>query len=558
MTASMSAGAAGLVKNLVDAAVRVRGVGVTALDDRGRIQGIHLLIPSLEHVDVIEPPANPETLPIRPIGSLLGLSGPRESYHRVKVEGVVTLQENQKFFLQDANGAALAILKEEVVLDARFGRSRWLFWRTQQTNAPVRADLRFSPGDKVELVGFPETRSYSPALTEVAVRKISGGNPVKPYEATVNGINDGRADSQLVAVEGMLLGQNTVGAQVVMALEWNDRTLQVLVPVKEAAAAAIVPGSRLRVTGVCQVDPAPYAELGQRVAAVRILTRSVADLVVLSQPSWWTMKRVMTVMSAMALLILGALIWIKQLRTQVEERSRQLAAEIQLREQTERRSALEQERSRIAKDLHDDLGANLAQIVFLSQRVEGGQNDAQEMNRYFGLIPATARRTIQSLDEIVWAINPRHDSLESLANYLSQFAQEHLTLAGVRCVLDVPTVLPAVPLSAEIRHNLLLTTREALQNAVTHAAATEVRLILQLDDAGLSIAIADNGKGFEPAAVSRDGNGLPNMRRRLESIGGQLEIKSAPGQGATVRLFVPREVLHGRVIGGNGISNPEL
>ncbi|MDB6124293.1 MAG: Integral rane sensor signal transduction histidine kinase [Pedosphaera sp.] len=553
VTASMSAGAAGLVKNLVDAAVRVRGVGVTALDDRGRIQGIHLLIPSLEHVDVIEPPVNPATLPVRPIGSLLSLSGPRESYHRVKVQGVVTLQENQKLFLQDTNGGAMAILKEDVVLDARFGRSRWLFWRTQQTNAPVRADLRFAPGDRVEVIGFPETRNYSPVLTEVTVKKIGSGNPVQLYEATVNGVNDGRADSQLIVVEGVLLGQNSIGTQVVMALEWNDRTLQVLVPVKEAAALAIAPGSRLRVTGVCQVDPAPYAELGQRVAAVRILTRSAADLVVLAKPSWWTVQRALMMMGGMACVILAALVWINQLQRQVEERTVQLTTEIQLREQTERRSALEQERSRIAKDLHDDLGANLAQIVFLSQRVEG-QSDAQEMNRYFGLIPATARRTIQSLDEIVWAINPRHDSLESLANYLSQFAQEHLTLARVRCVLDVPTVLPAVPLSAEIRHNLLLATREALQNAVTHAEATEVRLILQLDEAGLSIAIADNGKGFDPGSVSRDGNGLPNMRRRLESIGGRFELDNQPGKGTTVRLFVPSEMLHGRVIGVNGVS----
>jgi signal transduction histidine kinase len=554
VTASLTAGAADVVKDLVDAAVRVRGVGVTALDDRGRIQGIHLLIPSLEHVDVIEPPVNPETLPVRSIGSLLGLSGPRESYHRVKVEGVVTLQENQKLFLQDANGGAMAILKEDVVLDARFGRSRWLFWRTQQTNVPVRSDLRFKPGDRVQVVGFPETRSYSPVLTEVTVKKISGDNPVRLYEATVNGVNDGRADSQLVVVEGVLLGQNTIGAHVVMALEWNERTLQVLVPVKEAAALTIVPGSRLRVTGVCQVESTPYAELGLRVATVRILTRSAADIAVLSRPPWWTVKRALTVMGGMAFVILAALIWIKQLRKQVEERSRQLASEIHLREQTERRSALEQERARIAKDLHDDLGANLAQIVFLSQRVDGGRNDLQEVDRWFRLIPATARRTIQSLDEIVWAINPRHDLVESLANYLSQFAQEHLTLAGVRCVLDVPMVLPEINVSAEVRHNLVLASREAINNVTTHAAATEARVMLALDDVALTVAIADNGRGFDPSRMSSDGNGLSNMRRRLEDVGGRLELESAPGKGTTVRFVVPKRHLHGRVIGGNGVS----
>jgi signal transduction histidine kinase len=549
VTASVGAGAAGLVKGLVDAAVRVRGVGVTALDDQGRIQGTHLLIPSLEHVDVVEAPVDPEALPVRPIGSLLGLSGPRESYHRVKVEGVVTLQENQKLFLQDESGGALAIFKEDVMLDARFGRSRWLFWRTQQTNVVGRVHPKFAPGDRVQVVGFPETRSYSPALTEVTVTKLGSEVPVPTYQATVNGVNDGRADSRLVSVEGVLLGRNTIGAHEVMALEWHERTLQVLVPVKAAAALALVPGSRLRVTGVCQVESTPYAELGLRVATVRILTRTAADLVVLSRPPWWTVKRALTVMGAMAFVILAALIWIKQLRKQVEERSQQLATEIQLREQTERRSALEQERARIAKDLHDDLGANLAQIVFLSQRVDGGRHDLNEVDRWFRLIPATARKTIQSLDEIVWAINPRHDLVESLANYLSQFAQEHLTLAGVRCVLDVPMVLPEINVSAEVRHNLVLAAREAIHNVTTHAAATEAQVTLTLDDAALTVAIRDNGRGFDSTQASGDGNGLSNMRRRLEDIGGRMELETSPGGGTTVRFVVPRHLLHGRVIG---------
>jgi signal transduction histidine kinase len=212
---------------------------------------------------------------------------------------------------------------------------------------------------------------------------------------------------------------------------------------------------------------------------------------------------------------------------------------------------LEKERARIAKDLHDDLGANLTQIIFLSERVEVARHDGQETAQWFDLIPATAQQTIQSLDEIVWAVNPRHDTLESLANYLSQFAQQHLALANVRCVLDVPAVLPAVPLSAEVRHNLLLTTREALQNVARHAAATEVRLTLKLNDSGLNIVIADNGRGFDPNSGNSDGNGLHNMQRRLQEIGGRLELNSRPGHGTSVLLFVPQKALHAHVIGGN-------
>jgi signal transduction histidine kinase len=223
-------------------------------------------------------------------------------------------------------------------------------------------------------------------------------------------------------------------------------------------------------------------------------------------------------------------------------------AQIRL-ERLEQQHAVERERNRIAKDIHDDLGANLTQIVFFSQRAEGASHDQSEVERWLRMIPATARRTIQSLDEIVWAINPKHDSLESLANYLSQFAQEYLTLAGIRCVLDVPTVLPHVTLSAEVRHNLVLTVRESLQNIVSHAAATEVHVNLRLDENSLRIAVADNGCGFDPDRVTGDGNGLSNMRRRLEDLDGITEISSRPGGGTTVQLSVPRHRLHGRVMG---------
>jgi signal transduction histidine kinase len=551
--ASIGAGYASVVNGLVDAAVRVRGVGVTALDDRGRIQGIHLLIPSLEQLEVVEAPVDTFSQPIQPIGSLLGLSGPRESFHRVHLKGVLTLQEGQKVFLQDQTGSAMGILKTEILLDARFGRSRWLFWQSRQNAAPVKSELQFSPGDEVEVVGFPETRGYSPVLTEVTVRKVGGPLPVKGIAATSDAIAAGTLDSALVTLDGIVRGQNSLGAHNALALEWADRTLQVLVSTN-VELPAFVPGTRLRVTGVCQIDQMPYAELGLRVGAVRILPRSVEDFVVLARPPWWTVRRALGAMGGMAFVILAAFIWIKQLRRQVEDRTNQLTTEIQLREQTERQRSLEKERSRIAQDLHDDLGANLTQIVFLSQRVEAAQQDSQEVDRWFRLIPATARKTIQSLDEIVWAINPRNDSLESFANYLSQFAQQHMTLARVRCVLDVPTVLPAVPLSAEVRHKLLLAAREALQNVATHAVATEARVTLQQDDNLLAITITDNGKGFDVGRNAGEGNGLSNIRRRLEDIGGRAEITSEPGKGTTVRLVIEREQLHGRVIGANGHS----
>jgi signal transduction histidine kinase len=416
------------------------------------------------------------------------------------------------------------------------------------------------PGEQIQVVGFPETHRYSPVLTEAIITRLGTRQTLKPVALSPDGLAEGGLDSSLVTFDGVLRGQTMIGANLVLDLEWQDRSLQVLLPRQESDLFKIKLGSRLRVTGVCQIDPPLYPELGLVPGPVRILTRSPEDLIVLARPPWWTVQRALMLVGGMLFVILAGLLWIRELRRQVEERTTQLSAEIQLRERAESRHALEQERARIAKDLHDDLGANLTQIIFISERVEVARHEGQEVARWFDLIPATARRTIQSLDEIVWAINPRHDSLESLANYLSQFAQQHLTLAHVRCVLDVPTVLPAMPLSAEVRHNLLLMTREALQNAVTHAGAAEVRLSLKLEGDNLSITISDNGKGFDPDAASPHSNGVQNMQQRARSMGGRLEIRSQPGQGATISFFVPVLALHGRVIGKNRISsenNPE-
>ena len=555
LTATITKAPVGLVNELVDAEVRVSGVGVTARDEQGRVQGIHLLIPSLDYVDLIAPPPGIATLPTQKIGNLLGLSGPGESFHRIKVEGVVTLQQDQRVFFEDDTGNAMAVLKENVVLDARFGRSHWLYWQTRPTEMTSNTDLVFHPGDRIQVVGFPETHRYSPVLTEAIVTRLGSQQALKPVALTPDGLSEGGLDSSLVTFDGVLRGQTMIGANMVLDLEWQDRTLQVLMPRQENDLFKIRPGSRLRVVGVCQIDPPSYPELGLVPGPVRILTRSPEDLMVLARPPWWTVQRALMLVGGMLFVILAGLIWIRELRRLVGERTTQLSAEIQLRERAESRHALEEERARIAKDLHDDLGANLTQIIFLSERVEVARHDGQETVRWFDLIPATARRTIQSLDEIVWAINPQHDSLESLANYLSQFAQQHLALAGVRCVLDVPTVLPSVPLSAEVRHNLLLMTREALQNVVTHAEATEVRLSLKLDNDHLAITISDNGKGFDPDHSPPHGNGLQNMLQRTRAMSGRLEIRSRPGQGTTISFFIPRDILHGRVIGKNLLSS---
>jgi signal transduction histidine kinase len=216
-------------------------------------------------------------------------------------------------------------------------------------------------------------------------------------------------------------------------------------------------------------------------------------------------------------------------------------------EDLQRRHAIERERARIAQDIHDDIGANLTRITMLSQCLpaESETPAARETANVLVNIYDTAREVTRSLDEIVWAANPRHDSLDSLVSYMGHFAQDFLAAANVRCRLDLPVKLPDWPLTAEIRHNVFLAFKEALNNTLKHADATEVRVALRLEPDAFVLTISDNGRGFETAETgateadrSPTRNGLENLRRRLAGIGGRCEIASTAGVGTQVTFLV--------------------
>ncbi|HEY3863452.1 MAG TPA: two-component regulator propeller domain-containing protein [Verrucomicrobiae bacterium] len=208
----------------------------------------------------------------------------------------------------------------------------------------------------------------------------------------------------------------------------------------------------------------------------------------------------------------------------------------------ERQQAVERERSRIARDIHDDLGASLTRISLLSDAVAPDQVSPPQAGEALSRIFTTSRQLVGALDEIVWAVNPRFDTLDSLASYLGNFAQDFLETAAIRCRLDMPVHLPVFPLTSEVRHNVFLAFKEALNNVLKHAAATEVKVSLALDAEALVLSVEDNGRGFSPpAAAARPsgGFGLANMSKRLAEIGGRCDIQSAPRGGAIVRFTVP-------------------
>ncbi|MDB6028653.1 MAG: hypothetical protein JWM68_4876, partial [Verrucomicrobiales bacterium] len=206
----------------------------------------------------------------------------------------------------------------------------------------------------------------------------------------------------------------------------------------------------------------------------------------------------------------------------------------------EQQHQIEKERTRIARDIHDDLGSSLTQIALLSELGQKEQSNFAVVAEHFQRISGTARELVQGMDQIVWAVNPKNDTLDNLANYICHFAENFFQLTPVRCRLDVPADLPSCALSAEVRHNIFLVIKEALHNVVRHAEATEVWIRLSVEADVFTVQIEDNGKGFRgsPANVATS-DGLENMPKRLESLGGKFSLQSEPGKGTRIRFQIP-------------------
>jgi len=255
-------------------------------------------------------------------------------------------------------------------------------------------------------------------------------------------------------------------------------------------------------------------------------TGGVLEIIV--QPYFWQTNSFRITAIIFTLAIVAAIV--RFLSTQ------KLRRELQLHRQKE---ALEKERSRIARDLHDQLGANLTQVALLGEMAGADKNSPDEVESHAKQISETARETTHSLDEIVWAINPSNDTLEGVANYACKYAQEYLALAGVRYRADLPMQLPPTPVPPEVRHNVFLAFKEAVHNVVKHAQADEAWIRLRLQPDGFILEIEDNGRGIGNQTAPQNRNGLRNMKRRMNDIHGGFSISAGANGGTVVRFTVP-------------------
>ena len=204
--------------------------------------------------------------------------------------------------------------------------------------------------------------------------------------------------------------------------------------------------------------------------------------------------------------------------------------------------ALNKERSRIAQDMHDEMGGTLTEISLLGELASQLESPSSGPTPPIERIKRRSRELVQSMDGIVWATNPKHDTLESLVAYLSQFAQNFLNVGGLRCNLETPLPgeLPDRELTSEIRHNLFLIFKESLTNIVKHSGATEVTVRCSLERGKFLLAVEDNGKGFSSSNMDPNsfGNGVTNMKQRIQRIQGELQIGENAPSGTVVKVSI--------------------
>lgn len=250
-------------------------------------------------------------------------------------------------------------------------------------------------------------------------------------------------------------------------------------------------------------------------------------------------RRLLPLVALLAAGLILAGFWISRLRRNVAERSAALGAQIQERQKAEQQRLMEQERSRIAHDLHDELGADITEISMLATRAQGDPGGDEGRVCLEQMVEKT-REMVAKLEEIVWAMNPRHDSLGAMVSYITFFADRLLGLANIKLVVDAAGTASELELEARVRHQLFLVFKEALANVIRHSGATEVRLEIRVQERLLRIVVADNGRGFrEPFPPAAGHEGIVSMRRRMEKLGGTFSISGESGQGTTVIFSAP-------------------
>jgi signal transduction histidine kinase len=489
--------------HLVDAVVRVAGIAAGYINERRQLVAPHLRVRSLSEVTVLEPaPADPFAIGVTPSAELLRFAPNGRAGHRVKVCGVVTHQEP---------GAAIYLHDDAQGLRVR-----------------TNASDPFVPGEIVEALGFPSMGILSAELDDAVLRRTGENARVPATTAAVKDLAAGKFDADLVQVEADVRDVVREPDQLRLAVQAGGTVFPAVVRPSPAEADIPAAGAHVRLTGVCRVIEAtqPARSFSTRARTFELLLRNAPDgVAILRRPSWWTTQRLAIAAATLLGLAALAFAWAAMLRRQTALIRTQVEA-----------ATIADERQRIAREFHDTLEQEL---VGVSLHLAAATTRASD-SKLHDLLTGT-ERLVQQLQtgarSFVWNLRDSSLTTQPLAEAIRTAVAT--TTAGRQ--LDIRTLGEPRRLPELIGHELLRVAQEATTNAAKHGHAQHIAIQLDYTVAAcMRLVIEDNGAGFDPNSPVPAGHfGLIGIRERVAKLGGDVRLRSSPGQGTAVEVTVP-------------------
>lgn len=491
---------------LMQRPLRMTAIVGTVFNQQLQMTGRHFFVPSFDHLVPTGPADSDTEAPLtRALAILAGSSGPNDL---VRVRGVVTQDDAKGIYLRDESGGVFV-----------------------QTAHPGR----FPPGTRVEATGFGGIAPYRPILRATGVRELERGDPPPPRPFVSESYELSKLQDELVSLEAEFLGHRQGLSEIVLQCRADGAFFESTIPTPNPpVVAGLKPGDKLRLTGICKLfttHPMPRPEWAD---GFRLHLASERGLVVVERAPWWTTRRLLSALGITGAASMLGIAGILLLRRQVARQMKVISGQL-------RDDAVHTERDRMARELHDTIEQQLTGVSLQIEGIaraavanpEALQPRLKVARRMIGHTRAEARRS-------VWDLRSRILERDGLPAALRAIAAADAFGEGLAIELNLDESVPRMATGTEF--HLLRIAQEALTNAVKHSGAGKVHIELAVSDAALSLAIRDNGRGFDLASHPlRDPThfGTLGMLERAEKIGASLKIHSAPGAGCAVVVSLP-------------------
>lgn len=489
----------------IDSRVQVAGLAAGHINARRQLVAPYLRCADWTEFTRFQAGRTPEETSLLSPEQLLNFDVDGQGGHRVRVRGkVLAAFPGGEIYLRDEASAVAAKLMPGVV----------------------------SPkvGDRVEVIGFPQMDRFSASLADAEIweREPGGDEEVKAVRVGLSELMEGSEDGNLVSVEASLVDRYRTERGAVLVLQVEDGTIPARVP---SLPESMPTGTQLRVAGICQVESIRGLEYRSTPESVSLRVRSLDDLVVLGAPSWWTAQRMAMLLVVLLVVMALAGLWIVLLQRQVANQT------VALRHRIEREATLE-ERQRIAREFHDTLEQELAG---LSLRLDAAVAKGGE-GKLHGLLEGSrslVSRIQTETRNFVSDLRDGWDENASLEGALGELVARQPAELGPEIRFEMASPAPLANLPPRVVHHLKMIAREAVANALKHAEAKHIDLILDAEDDATVMKIADDGRGFDTESETRGKSGhfgCMGIRERCARIGAEVTWRSEPGHGTTVEV----------------------